>query len=538
MPGPSQNRERAAPFQGNRHYFHKPTPVGMWKIRLTAVALFAAVGWLAIGLIQKDRLYRDTSPGQVARPHAAWDDRCDACHAPAGAADSTGSGLFGTRERWRSFRCAGCHAGSADDPKNYAPHHASIAWKDDRADDCAACHSEHQGRDASLVRVPDSGCVRCHENLNARHQAGAPEFTQTVGRFKAGRADSHPEFRPVAAAPKRTLQFDHGKHLALGLVAKAGLNNANAPYTLNQIDPAYQPMYQRFADGRDAPIRLDCAACHQLDAGVGDPGLPAAQGLPRAAGAYYLPIVFEKHCQGCHSQTITALQTVAHGVKTEKFTVPHRVQPPNLDQYLRAEFLRQIAEQKAVLDKLPVPPGDRLDPRPIAVPPTLIADRDDWMAKVNALLYDAPTGSSSPTLQGGHGCRKCHALDGGKIPAAKIEPVTSPTIWLPHAKFNHAAHRAVQCAGCHHTYESGPVAKPEPLNLPGIDTCRRCHGPATVTADAQPQGGVRHNCVDCHRYHNGDRPLHGPGSPRRDPPGERLTIPQFLRGGKAPERNP
>ena len=70
-----------------------------------------------------------------------------------------------------------------------------------------------------------------------------------------------------------------------------------------------------------------------------------------------------------------------------------------------------------------------------------------------------------------------------------------------------------------------------PANIPGIDNCRQCHAPASVNANSEPRGGVRFDCVECHRYHNGERPLQGLGAAQRDPPpARRLGTGEFLRG--------
>ena len=60
----------------------------------------------------------------------------------------------------------------------------------------------------------------------------------------------------------------------------------------------------------------------------------------------------------------------------------------------------------------------------------------------------------------------------------------------------------------------------------GIETCRKCHGP--TSAD---KPGVRADCVDCHRYHNGDQPLHGRGAAAFDPP-KKLTIAEWIKTGR------
>ena len=58
--------------------------------------------------------------------------------------------------------------------------------------------------------------------------------------------------------------------------------------------------------------------------------------------------------------------------------------------------------------------------------------------------------------------------------------------------------------------------------IAGVKTCRACHAPAGMKVElpsGQPAAaaGIRHGCVDCHRYHNGDHPLQGLGAPARNP---------------------
>src|SRR5438270_8291454 len=167
MPGPSLNRVRAAPFRANRHYFHRPTRVGAWRVRLAVLALLVASGWVAASMVSRDTRYAVCTHGELARAHAPWADKCDACHAPHGSPDSRGDGLFGARDRWRSFRCDTCHPGPAGDPKNYGPHYDRAAKPhladDATAHDCSSCHHDHQGKDFSLARVADSDCTRRHQ---------------------------------------------------------------------------------------------------------------------------------------------------------------------------------------------------------------------------------------------------------------------------------------------------------------------------------------------------------------------------------------
>jgi hypothetical protein len=119
-------------------------------------------------------------------------------------------------------------------------------------------------------------------------------------------------------------------------------------------------------------------------------------------------------------------------------------------------------------------------------------------------------------------CRKCHDFNDNHT----IKPVSSPAIWFPNARFNHASHKALLgqdpasqeyrngCSACHSVFDS-PVSgmalvERENLNLPGIDTCRICHGP--LGGSKEKPGGVRFGCTDCHSYHNGEHPLQGRGA--------------------------
>lgn len=560
MPDVSANRDRAVPFRGDRHYFHRPTGVRRWRGRLTLLAGLAAVGWVAAEAITPGERYAAATHGPLVRAHAAWDARCDACHIPHGEPGSGSSNPLACRERWRAFRCDGCHPGPAGDEKNYAPHYAAgDRLKDDpQARDCSSCHRDHMGRDASLVRVADAACLRCHEDLRPLGSHMPP-----VSAFHKG----HPEFRALATAqpPKRTLKFSHGHHLTTGLVYdRAELDRPGRPLTPKLIgerpgDPAlrrqFREQYRKFtATGSDLdPVRLDCAACHELDPGRGKPNddPPAIKGLPTAAlaparprGAYFLPVVFEKHCQACHGLDLSALPA-AHGV-TQAFEVPHRYQPADLAVLVRGEIARQLIEAKPppagdppnpILDPLPRP-----DPAPKGA--SLRAEVDALSRQVDELLFDQPAGAGGwafgdGSRRGGYRCLECHEMqpDPAHPGRALVVRPNSPTIWMTAGQFDHSAHRMVQCAACHPGQaptSAGPadVVVKEPLGLPGIDTCRRCHAPAD-TVHGQPVGGVRHGCVDCHRYHAADHPLQGPGSPAREP-ARRLAVEDFLGGARRP----
>ncbi|HVK12271.1 MAG TPA: cytochrome c3 family protein [Gemmataceae bacterium] len=488
MSGTSTNRERAARFRVNRRYFHRTSPVAAWKVRLAVVALLGSLAWTAYGLAVPASLRENVSRGPLARVHGRWDDQCQACHTPY--AETTGvGGVLDCRDRWQSFGCDTCHAGPPGDERNYAPHHATAMWPASRGNDCAACHRDHQGADFSLVRVADVDCLHCHRDLKGRHtNPGELKYENRIAGF-----DDHPPFRLTSSPPARTMKFSHGLHLNPGIVASIALaGNPNAVQALGKLPEKYRKQYEVYAQGPNGLIQLDCAACHQLE----------SAGAPRTAGAYYLPVKFEQHCAACHEQTLSDLKTPA-GIGVAGFTVPHGLPREDIERTIRGEVTRQIAGRDNILQKVPVIPPDRLDsPRPkeIAVPSNLKAESDRLVGMFLESLYGA-----GPKPADGHGCLKCHEPNS----AGGLVPTRVSNVWLPSARFDHAAHRAMKCAECHDkvsTNFAGPVLEKEPLAVPGIDTCRQCHGPAG-TKNGKPLGGVRYGCVDCHTYHHRTPPV-------------------------------
>ena len=101
------------------------------------------------------------------------------------------------------------------------------------------------------------------------------------------------------------------------------------------------------------------------------------------------------------------------------------------------------------------------------------------------------------------------ALRGAIVPK-RIIPPAMPDVWLPHATFNHAAHRAVACLECHPGATTS-IDRDRKILLPDIKTCRSCHSEHPTAVDFAKQS-VRFTCTTCHRYHNGDRPYSGIGA--------------------------
>jgi hypothetical protein len=120
-------------------------------------------------------------------------------------------------------------------------------------------------------------------------------------------------------------------------------------------------------------------------------------------------------------------------------------------------------------------------------------------------------------------CAQCHQMSLQKLPdtaiarwlaseqssngrqttPAGVAPVLPPRFpavaranttlrWLPHSKFDHAAHTGFSCNSCHakalSSMESSDVL------IPGIATCQTCHAPGPNHAESR--------CFECHTYHD------------------------------------
>jgi predicted CXXCH cytochrome family protein len=82
----------------------------------------------------------------------------------------------------------------------------------------------------------------------------------------------------------------------------------------------------------------------------------------------------------------------------------------------------------------------------------------------------------------------------GTTSDALPEVETSNTVarWMPHARFDHDAHRGFTCVSCHSKAVSSTNAKD--ILLPGIAICQTCHAPGLDRAESR--------CSECHTYHD------------------------------------
>jgi hypothetical protein len=513
----SPSRDLSDRYTGKRGYFRNPDALRWWKYALAWLALAGAVAWAAVDIAKPYGASYAHTHGPLANPHAAFDNNCAACHVAHAPSEFGVGAVFDTRARWHDLTCEKCHTGAA--------HHASVT--DDAKNfhnRCSNCHHDHNGRLNSLVRISDNHCTHCHTDLGKSHDAakslsGAP-YQNKVTSF----VTDHPDFRSLKIdSQPRALTFSHAVHMNPGQAYSADGKEAMTVKKLRNLYPdpkdgnAAVARYAPPGAGDETKIQLECASCHKLDPGRGTPefdklrsaldatGEPTRSMFPpRPEGAYYLPVNYEANCRACHP--LSAPEGTSAGKVIARFDVPHRKQTADLLGDLKAGYLKGMIAAKHPALAEPPEPGGKLDTAPPTGARTLAEETDRLATNAQRLLFS------------GDGCAKCHKTTGPE--PLRIAPVPDRSVWLSHAKFNHAAHRGATCASCHPGTVGASVspveaAKPEPVQILGVDSCRACHSPlstkVTVGGETLPGGGVRHNCTDCHRYHHGDQPMQGRG---------------------------
>lgn len=554
----SKGRAKRIPLD----YYKKPDLVSNLKTVATAVVGVVLLLWIArsidfSNLIRgKDPLStagkRDSSHGELSFHHAAWDTDCEACHLsfrPIKGGEVI-TGLVG-RPDLVNQKCETCHAGP--------PHHQNIK-ESKQINECTTCHSEHKGRNFSLVDLKDRSCTQCHSNLTeamAQPNNKLDKADQSIDKFAV---DSHPEFRAVrekegkASRDPSNLKFNHALHMNLGMAAPGGKPFFKyADITSNKEQYGQQAKPDEF-------VQLSCTDCHQSTASFADGNTSLSD------ERNFFPVQFNSHCIGCHSLDVPRQPTelIANAAKNWSKTpeeiraasptpstiaIPHGDQPSRIKELLQATYFQElVSHDKAMATELSEPlemPGLKKD-----MAKKLQASVDGEVSFAEEILY-----------LGQQTCSKCHSYvstDGKshwfeenqltpdqqasfqKTIATgdfKVEPTNVPTNWMPGAVFSHKSHRAVDCQQCHSgAYPSSDnrSVSSQDVMLPGITNCVQCHSPHQNTPKG-PIGGVRHDCVECHRYHEAN--LMTKQKLRPSAPDQRRSIEEFLSPSSAESNN-
>lgn len=367
------------------------------------------------------------SSGPVSASHTSFGERCELCHVSTPRA---------FRSHVTDTACLACHDAPA--------HKANQTF----TPTCASCHLDHRGR-IRLAAVDDGFCEQCHQAVQTtdnRHTVAT-----TVGRFSRG----HPEFaaRRTGSLDNTVLHFNHAVHLKPDL------------------------------HGPNGPTRLDCGACHSMTDPIGRLGVSAGR-----RGGVMAPVTYAQQCASCHPLAYDPLidQPAPH----DQPEMVRAAVVNALRAYITAHP-EQVSQPDPIRGRIPVN-------FPVSLP-RAARNTDEW---VTMRLPIAERFLWTKT------CAECHTLEDsapaataaagtvapGVSPAApplpRVVPTNVPAVWMPHAHFDHRAHRLATCASCHAADASRDTSD---VLMPSIATCRQCH---------KPDNGAESRCFECHQYHD------------------------------------
>ena len=302
---------------------------------------------------------------------------------------------------------------------------------------CESCHKEHNGPRLA-TRADDGFCVGCHGNL-----AKVAPTTTLVD--VAGFATAHPQFRP-------TLVID-----PIGPVVRRVPLDTRPTETSNLRFPHDKHLRRDGLRTTAGNVTLTCASCH----------------VPGPGGTTMQPIRMEAQCGGCH--------TLAFERRFPDWTVPHG-EPDKVRRTITGLYSQIALTERRDVDR--AQPGRQR--------PGDLAAEEKTQREADQAWVEARTEEAMATMFGASGCGLCHATE-RKPDGWTVRAVHVSRLFMEKARFSHARHTTVGCSECHAAQTSSTS---EEVLLPGIATCRGCHGGATPET-----GKVASSCLSCHAFH-------------------------------------
>lgn len=439
-------------------YFTRLHGFRRWRLVLSIIVPLLAVGWLLAEKATSNRAIYSSGP--VSSAHAVFGQNCNLCHV-------RGAGFSAAV---KDKACLACHNAPIHNPQQaFTPA-------------CSSCHLEHKGR-FKMAATADAACAQCHGDLHIKQ--GELKFDPHVSSFD----NKHPQFLAL-----RRGQYDPG--------------------TINLNHHAHlQPTLR----GPNGTVQLQCGDCHR-PVGINQPWVYSIAAVPAAsqqvvvvpaaetqrqkkrftetgAGPYMAPIKYVNQCAACHTLQFDPLISQP---------APH--DKPEIVLAFVVERVRQLVKENPDLVHKPISTGyeDQIEATRNFLRPTR-----DYL-----VLPKAPTTPENWTEQRieiaerllwRKDCKVCHIQTTGetdKLPTS-VKAVI-PARWFLYSEFDHPAHRMMTCESCHSRIaESKQTAE---VNLPGIETCRRCHKEAGMS-----QAAAEGRCYECHSYHDWrkEQPLKG-----------------------------
>lgn len=447
------------------NYFKRPTPLKRAKFWLSVLVPVAALVWISSLIFTRDsRVY---SSGRLSEPHAVLEKECMACHIQQ-------AGVFSAKAADNA--CLSCHDG---------PQHHSVNLIAGKELACAQCHAEHRGR-VNISAASNQSCSQCHGDLHS--SGGFSHFASQIRSFE----DGHPEFAAVrnAARDMSTIKLNHTIHM------KPIRSAPNGPMVQLECSdchrPAAVPAPTTYSDVKYVGAKVSYT---ESTAPV-----PRAEDIltkrhPPTGREFMAPVKFGSACAGCHLLTFD---------KRFEFGVPHD-EPSVVRAFMMKKFQEYSAAHPSEL-RVVRDPGRDLTGKPVA-PEFRLLTPAQWVEERTA---------DAEELLWRKTCVQCHSLsmrfegrpedltksapwlrapsetNSGLKVLPEITPALTTQRWMPHAKFDHDAHRGFTCESCH--AKALTSTETSDILLPGIATCQTCHAPGPDHAESR--------CFECHTYHD------------------------------------
>ncbi len=295
---------------------------------------------------------------------------------------------------------------------------------------CGSCHLDHRGA-IRLAATADRDCEQCHLDLNTT--TGRLTVAKTVGAFN----HAHPEFaaKREGARDRAALKFNHEVHMKPGL------------------------------RGPQGAAQIECVTCHEP---ANQPGAPshAEPGLRRARPRETMsPVTYARNCASCHPLYFDPLIDAV---------APHET--PEKVQAMVAQALTEFIAVNPDRIGKPDPVRGRI-PVNFPEPMPQVRTAAEWIeartASVERLLWSKT-------------CAECHTIERQTPVVTRVVPTNVSKGWMPHARFDHAAHQMTDCTSCH---AAGTSRDTSDVLMPSMATCQQCH---------KPTRGAESRCFECH----------------------------------------
>lgn len=456
------------------NYFKRPTAYKRAKLWLCLLATLLAFLWIAGRTALKD--HRVYSSGRLSETHAVLEKECATCHMQT---------VLTFSAKADDSACLACHDGP--------PHHASQI----QPLHCAQCHREHRGH-VNLRAASNQSCAECHGDLRAA--GGTSNFANAIHSFAQG----HPQFAALreAARDPGTLKLNHAMHM------KPIRRGPNGPIVNLDCGDCHRPAVMKaewkYSDANYAAAKnsyADKAENVSLKSGTFQPS------RLESGREVMAPVKFATACASCHLLSYDT--RFDDGVPHDTPTVVHAFLIKKFAAYIAAhqsELREQRDPDRELSGRQTIQRNQALNAAQWVAQRTAVAEELLWhktCAQCHALtgadLQDTSLGRWSSTQAGDtsrSAARVVSAAQVATVANGTALPVVAPskaiTQWMPHAKFDHDAHRGFTCEGCHQKALSSTDSSD--VLMPGIATCQTCHAPGPDHTESR--------CFECHTYHD------------------------------------